>query len=175
MKAFFVIAAFLVSASAFASGGRVSYQWSNNHNCKLMINGEYSNQNVADSFCQGARGEDMVSYEWSNNHNCKLMINGQYANQNVSDYFCTARHDRNDDRRRDDGSAIQSYQWSNQHNCKLLENGQYKKLVSNQWCAGAYGEDVVNYYWTIFGNCKKYVNNVFSGEYASTYYCSTRN
>jgi hypothetical protein len=31
---------------------RVSYEWSSKHNCKKMINGEYSGKNVADSYCR---------------------------------------------------------------------------------------------------------------------------
>lgn len=72
-------------------GGDYSFQWSNNRNCKLMINGEYSNRNVSDRWCQAASGKDVVSYEWSRKGNCKVMINGQYANRNVSDSYCEAK------------------------------------------------------------------------------------
>ena len=66
-----------------------SYQLSNKGNCKLMIHGEYSNQNVDSRFCQGANDKnDVVSYELSNKGNCKLMINGEYSNQNVEGRFC---------------------------------------------------------------------------------------
>ena len=75
------------------ANGSYSYQLSNKSNCKLMVNGRYSNQNVSDSFCQGARSKrDVVTYEYSRKNNCKLMVNGQYSNQNVSDRFCDARH-----------------------------------------------------------------------------------
>lgn len=70
---------------------RQSYQLSNSGNCKLMENGEYSGRNVADGFCTGARGNDVVTYELSNKGNCKRMINGNYTGQNVSPYFCTVR------------------------------------------------------------------------------------
>lgn len=69
--------------------GERSYQLSNAGNCKLMINGQYSNQNVAAVFCQGAQStRDIINYEVSNRGNCKLMINGQYSNRNVDDAFC---------------------------------------------------------------------------------------
>jgi hypothetical protein len=69
-----------------------SFQLSRAKNCKLMINGQYSNKLVADSYCQGATShEDMIRYEVSRNGNCKLMKNGAYANQNVDSRFCTVR------------------------------------------------------------------------------------
>jgi len=33
----------------------VTYEWSRNHNCKKMINGEYSNENVDDWYCRNSR------------------------------------------------------------------------------------------------------------------------
>ena len=85
--------------SCYAGGGstgsgsssRYSYQWSNNGNCKVLVNGVYANRNASDSFCSGIQGKQVASYEFSNKGNCKLMIDGQYSNQNVSDYFCSAR------------------------------------------------------------------------------------
>ncbi len=68
-----------------------SFQWSNNNNCKLMLNGQFSGRLVNDVYCQGASGKDIVSYEWSRAGNCKLMINGQYSNRNVANEFCNAR------------------------------------------------------------------------------------
>jgi len=68
-----------------------SFQLSNKGNCKLLINGTFSNRIVDDKYCTGARGDDVVSYEFSNNNNCKRMINGQYSNVNVADSYCTAR------------------------------------------------------------------------------------
>ena len=73
------------------SSSRYSFQYSNAGNCKLLINGVYSNRNVDTEFCSGAHGKDIVSYAYSNKHNCKRMINGQYSGQNVSDYYCNAR------------------------------------------------------------------------------------
>ncbi len=76
------------SQSSNSGSGLKSYQLSNNGNCKLMLNGNYSGSNVDSSYCSGARGNDVVSYEWSNKNNCKRMINGDYSNQNVSDKYC---------------------------------------------------------------------------------------
>ncbi len=70
-----------------------SYQWSANHNCKIMKFGVYTNENAPDMYCQGAvTRNDVVTYEFSNKGNCKLMVNSQYTNRNVADYFCTVRH-----------------------------------------------------------------------------------
>lgn len=68
-----------------------SFQWSNNNNCKLLINGQFSQRLVNDVFCQGASGKDIVSYEVSNRGNCKLMINGQFSQRLVDSSFCSAR------------------------------------------------------------------------------------
>ncbi len=77
------------SGGGSSHNGIVSYQLSNNDNCKLMINGNYSGKNVGNDYCQGAeRKSDIISYEWSQKKNCKLMINGDYANRNVADKYC---------------------------------------------------------------------------------------
>lgn len=34
-----------------SSAPRVTYEWSNKHNCKKMIDGKYSGENVADYYC----------------------------------------------------------------------------------------------------------------------------
>jgi hypothetical protein len=71
---------------------RVTYEWSNNGNCKKMVNGSYSGENVSESLCSGVRPRGdygpRISYEWSNKHNCKKMINGAYSGENVSDFYC---------------------------------------------------------------------------------------
>lgn len=69
----------------------IGFQLSNAGNCKLMRYGQYQNRNVEISFCQTARGNDIISYEYSNANNCKLMRNGQFSNQLVSQRFCSAR------------------------------------------------------------------------------------
>jgi hypothetical protein len=66
-----------------------SFELSNKGNCKLMKFGQYSNKNVATSYCAGASKGDTVTYEYSNKGNCKRMINGQYTQQNVHDAYCS--------------------------------------------------------------------------------------
>lgn len=69
-----------------------SFQLSGSDNCKLMINGQYSNRNVSDDFCGPLTSRrDVVTYEWSKNDNCKIMINGNYTNQNTADKYCRAQ------------------------------------------------------------------------------------
>ncbi len=63
--------------------GQVEFQLSNSGNCKLMVNGNYSNTNVDGAFCSYVSGKDMVTYEFSNRGNCKVMLNGSYSNQNT--------------------------------------------------------------------------------------------
>lgn len=58
----------------------VYYEWSNNHNCKKMVNGEYKGL-VNDYYCE------RVTYEWSNNHNCKKMV-GKVYQHNVDASYC---------------------------------------------------------------------------------------
>ncbi|OYZ12821.1 MAG: hypothetical protein B7Y39_18745 [Bdellovibrio sp. 28-41-41] len=73
-----------------------SYELSGKSNCKLMINGNYSNKNVDDSFCAILNGnkDASVRYEWSNKNNCKIMINDQFQQQMpfAADYFCAVSH-----------------------------------------------------------------------------------
>jgi hypothetical protein len=78
----------------YPSYDRVTYEWSREGNCKKMINGQYSGQNVSDSYC-GYRQPSYpsyprsnVTYEWSNKGHCKKMINGQYSGENVAEYNC---------------------------------------------------------------------------------------
>lgn len=86
---FFVYIPSCRPAGGGAVNGKKSYQLSGKRNCKLMVNGAYSGQNVDDSYCQGANDQsDVVSYEYSSKRNCKLMINGDYSNKNVDDHFC---------------------------------------------------------------------------------------
>lgn len=77
--------------------GYISYEWSNNGNCKKMVNGEFSGELVADYHCSslprrdrdnGNRRRGYVTYEWSNKHNCKKMIDGEFSGEIVADYLC---------------------------------------------------------------------------------------
>lgn len=118
--------------------GRVTYEWSNAGNCKRMIDGVYSGQNVDDSYCGGrynggyGSGRDRITYEWSNAGNCKKMINGQYSGQNVSDSYCGGRY--NGGGRSGSRDRI-TYEWSNAGNCKKMINGQYSgQNVSKSYC-----------------------------------------
>ncbi|MBX9766579.1 MAG: hypothetical protein K2X47_04850 [Bdellovibrionales bacterium] len=69
--------------------GRITYEWSNKHNCKKMIDGQFSGELVPDYFCY-ARPNPIprVTYEWSNAGNCKKMINGVFSGELVSKLYC---------------------------------------------------------------------------------------
>lgn len=77
--------------------GRITYEWSNAGNCKKMVDGVYSGQNVSDYYCRNIPGggngghHGRITYEWSNAGNCKKMIDGVYSGQNVSKFYCYAR------------------------------------------------------------------------------------
>lgn len=76
--------------------GYVTYEWSNNGNCKKMIDGVFSGELVSDYYCPGRRprhdngrgGYGRVTYEWSNKHNCKKMVDGVFSGDLVPDYYC---------------------------------------------------------------------------------------
>lgn len=78
----------------YSSGGYRTYEWSNNGNCKIMINGVYSGNNTPQSqeyLCGQRPRRDVVTYEWSNKGNCKIMINGVYSGNNTprsQEYLC---------------------------------------------------------------------------------------
>ncbi len=79
---FYVYIPWCTPASSGPSG-QVEFQLSGKGNCKLMVNGNYSNTNVDDAFCSYVSGKDMVTYEFSRKGNCKVMLNGSYSNQNT--------------------------------------------------------------------------------------------
>jgi hypothetical protein len=71
----------------------VTYEWSNVGNCKKMINGQYSGENVSSLFCllsprPTPRPAPRVSYEWSHKGNCKKMIDGVFTGEFASEYYC---------------------------------------------------------------------------------------
>jgi hypothetical protein len=110
--------------------GRVTYEWSNNGNCKKMIDGQYSGQNVADYYCAGLPGgnHQRITYEWSNAGNCKKMITGQYSGQNVADHYCRGNGGGH-------GGQRITYEWSNAGNCKKMINGRYSgENVAKHYC-----------------------------------------
>ncbi|MEQ1877489.1 MAG: hypothetical protein ABL958_12655 [Bdellovibrionia bacterium] len=63
----------------------LSYQLSNNGNCKVMVNGDFSNRFApSPEFCQnGIYSKSVISYEYSNKGNCKIMVDGKYSNENT--------------------------------------------------------------------------------------------
>ncbi|GEM_PF-3719866 len=80
------------SYPSYPSYGRTTYEWSNNNNCKIMVDGVYTGRNTPEhqEYLCGAR-PGRVTYEWSNKGNCKIMINGQYSGQNTpkhEEYKC---------------------------------------------------------------------------------------
>lgn len=77
------------STPSYPSYGRTTYEWSNNDNCKIMINGQYSGNNTPEHqeyLCGSRPSRDVITYEWSNKGNCKIMVNGQYSGNKTSEY-----------------------------------------------------------------------------------------
>lgn len=72
-----------------------SYELSKQNNCKIMLNGQYTNK-ITDnaSVCSPLYGYpkgSYLQYQWSKQDHCKIMINGQYI-RNTSDFYCSVRH-----------------------------------------------------------------------------------
>lgn len=70
-----------------------SYELSKQGNCKLMINGVYSNVNVTDGSCNILRGDKSLSvrYEYSRAGHCKIMINNVFIQELgfADKYYCS--------------------------------------------------------------------------------------
>lgn len=82
----------IVAVNAFATQSPHSYAISNNGNCKLMINHQFS-QLVSDEWCYPVNGYpkgSYVEYEWSNKGNCKIMINDEFTESFASSYRCAS-------------------------------------------------------------------------------------
>lgn len=68
---------------------------------------------------------------------------------------------------------VYSYQLSRAGNCKLLVGGTYSgRNVSDVYCTGASGDDVISYEVSNAGNCKRMINGRYSGQNVSDFLCS---